>query len=228
MKGEKGGEGREGREGREKGGEGREGARRREKAREGTRRHEKGEKEMLVLSRFRPAVVARRVQQLMRLGFLVDSLLSRYQGRLLDGAIRAARRQGARVIGFQGSFFHREGEPHSFDGSFLYELAGPNAVDGLVVVSNILASVVGIESLRTFCANVGVPIVSVGELPGFPEVGIESRDGLTRGDFAFGDRARTPQAGIHSGQSGKPGECRAGAGIPRNAFGCSACRSTSA
>ena len=93
--------------------------------------------------------------------------------------MRAARRQGARLIGFQGSFFHHEGEQHSFDGSFLYELAGPNAVDGLVVVSNILASVVGIESLRTFCANVGVPIVSVGELPGFPEVGIESRDGLT-------------------------------------------------
>jgi len=114
----------------------------------------------------------------MRLGFLVDSLLSRYQGRLLDGATRAARRQGARVIGFQGSFFHREGEPHSFDGSFLYELAGPNAVDGLVVVSNILASAVGIESLRTFCANVGVPIVSIGELPGFSEVGIESRNGL--------------------------------------------------
>lgn len=93
--------------------------------------------------------------------------------------MRAARRKSARVIGFQGSFFHREGEQHSFDGSFLYELAGPNAVDGLVVVSNILASMVGIESLRTFCANVGVPIVSVGELPGFPEVGIESRDGLT-------------------------------------------------
>jgi len=115
----------------------------------------------------------------MRLGFLVDSLLSRYQGRLLDGALRAARRQGARVIGFQGSFLNREGEQHSFDGSFLYELAGPNAVDGLIVVSNILGSVVGIESLRTFCANVGVPVVSVGELPGFAEVCIESREGLT-------------------------------------------------
>jgi signal transduction histidine kinase/DNA-binding LacI/PurR family transcriptional regulator/CheY-like chemotaxis protein len=119
------------------------------------------------------------VHQLMRLGFLVDSLLSRYQGRLLDGAMRAARRQGAQIIGFQGSFLHGAGEQHSFDGSFLYELAGPNAVDGLVVVSNILASVVGIDSLRTFCANVGVPVVSVGELPGFPEVGIDSRAGLT-------------------------------------------------
>ena len=93
--------------------------------------------------------------------------------------MRAARRRGARVIGFQGSFLHNEGEQHSFDGSFLYELAGSNAVDGLVVVSNILASVVGIESLRTFCANVGIPVVSVGELPGFPEVGIESRAGFT-------------------------------------------------
>ena len=83
------------------------------------------------------------------------------------------------MIGFQGSFLNRGGVQQSFDGSFLYELAGPHAVDGLVVVSNILASVVGIESLRTFCANVGVPVVSIGELPGFPEVGIESRSGLT-------------------------------------------------
>src|SRR3954462_10775276 len=114
----------------------------------------------------------------MRVGFLVDSLLSRYQGRLLDGAMRAARQQGARVIGFQGSFLNRGGVQHSFDGSFLYDLAGPNAVDGLIVVSNILASGVGIETLRTFCANVGVPVVSIGELPGFPEVCIESRTGL--------------------------------------------------
>ncbi|HKO50609.1 MAG TPA: substrate-binding domain-containing protein [Polyangiaceae bacterium] len=119
------------------------------------------------------------MHQPIRLGFLVDSLLSRYQGRLLAGAIRAARRQGAQVIGFQGSFLIREGAQRSFDGSFLYELAGPSSVDGLVVVSNILASVVGTESLRAFCEDIGVPVVSVGDLPGFPEVCIESRGGLT-------------------------------------------------
>ena len=115
----------------------------------------------------------------MRLGVLIDSLLSRYQGRLMHGAMRAASRQGARVIGFQGSFLNRGGEPHAFDGSFLYELAGPSAVDGLVVVSNILASAVGIEPLRSFCASVGVPVVSIGDLPGFPAVCIDSRDGLS-------------------------------------------------
>jgi hypothetical protein len=53
----------------------------------------------------------------------------------------------------------------------------PSAVDGLVVVSNILGSVVGVESLRSFCDKVGVPVVSIGELPGFPEVSIESTEG---------------------------------------------------
>jgi len=115
----------------------------------------------------------------MRLGFLVDSLLSRFQARLLTGAVRAARRQQAQVVGFQGSFLNHESAPHPFDGSFLYDLAGPAAVDGLVVVSNILASVVGVESLRTFCVALGVPIVSVGDLPGFSQVCIESHDGLT-------------------------------------------------
>ncbi|MEO7034215.1 MAG: substrate-binding domain-containing protein [Polyangiaceae bacterium] len=114
-----------------------------------------------------------------RLGFLIDSLLSRYQTRLLVGAFRAARRRGARVIGFQGSFLNFDQERHAFDGSFLYELAGPRAVDGLIVASNILASQVGIESLRTFCATLGVPVVTVGELPGFPQVCIDARGGFS-------------------------------------------------
>jgi signal transduction histidine kinase/DNA-binding LacI/PurR family transcriptional regulator/DNA-binding response OmpR family regulator len=118
------------------------------------------------------------VDQPFRLGFLVDSLLSRYQSRLLGGVLRGAQRRGARVIGFQGSFLHRDGDQHSFDGSFLYDLAGPSAVDGLIVVSNILASVVGIEALRAFCAEVAVPVVSVGELPGYPQVCIESHAAL--------------------------------------------------
>ncbi len=125
------------------------------------------------------AVAPPSVHQPIRLGFLVDSLLSRYQGRLLNGAIRAAERRGAHVIGFQGSFLNREADHQPFDGSFLYELAGPGAVDGLVVVSNILASVVGIEQLRSFCARIGVPVVSVGELPGFPQVCIDSQAALT-------------------------------------------------
>ena len=119
------------------------------------------------------------MHQPIRLGILVDSLLSRYQARLLNGAVRAAKRHGARVLGFQGSFLNRKEDRLAFDGSFLYELAGPSAVDGLIVVSNILASDVGIESLRAFCAGLGVPVVSVGELPGFAHVCIESESGLS-------------------------------------------------
>jgi signal transduction histidine kinase/DNA-binding LacI/PurR family transcriptional regulator/DNA-binding response OmpR family regulator len=113
-----------------------------------------------------------------RIGFLVDSLLSRYQVRLFNGAWRAARRRGAHLIGFQGSFLTRPSDATSFDGSFLYELAGPVAVDGLVVASNILASVVGTDAVRAFCMRSGVPVVSVGELPGFPHVETDCHHGL--------------------------------------------------
>lgn len=144
------------------------------------------------------------MRQPFRLGFLVDSLLSRYQSRLLGGVLRGAQRRGARVIGFQGSFLHRDGEQHSFDGSFLYDLAGPSAVDGLIVVSNILASVVGIEALRAFCTQVGVPVVSVGELPGFPRVCIESQAALSGAiSHLVTGHARRKLAFIQ-GQAGNP------------------------
>jgi signal transduction histidine kinase/DNA-binding LacI/PurR family transcriptional regulator/CheY-like chemotaxis protein len=113
-----------------------------------------------------------------RLGFLVDSLLSRYQVRLFNGAFRAARRRGAHLIGFQGSFLKRQGDQSSFDGSFLYELAGPLAVDGLIVTSNILASVVGPEAVRSVCLQSKLPVISIGELAGFPHVGSECKPGL--------------------------------------------------
>lgn len=113
-----------------------------------------------------------------RIGFLVDSLLSRYQVRLFNGAWRAARRRNAHLIGFQGSFLTRPSDETSFDGSFLYELAGPVALDGLVVTSNILASAVGTEAVRMFCVRSGLPVVSVGELAGFPHIETNCEGGL--------------------------------------------------
>ncbi|HET9953386.1 MAG TPA: response regulator [Polyangiaceae bacterium] len=115
----------------------------------------------------------------LRLGILIDSLLSTYQIRLFHGARRAARRHGAHLVGFQGSFLRdRAPTPTGFDGSFLYELARPEAVDGLVVVSSILSSEIGLEGVRDLCAASLLPVVSVEELPGFPYIGVESRQGL--------------------------------------------------
>src|ERR1044071_872212 len=81
-----------------------------------------------------------------RIGFLVDSLLSRYQVRLFSAVKRAARERGARVVGFQGSYLRNPTEARLvFDGSFLYELVSTGSVDGLLVTTNILASGVGVE-----------------------------------------------------------------------------------
>ncbi|HWA75559.1 MAG TPA: substrate-binding domain-containing protein [Polyangiaceae bacterium] len=113
-----------------------------------------------------------------RIGFLVDSLLSRYQVRLFNGAWRAARQRDAQLIGFQGSFLTRPSDAVSFDGSFLYELASPVAVDGLLVVSNILAGVVGTDAVQTFCLRSRLPVVSIGALARFPHVDAECKHGL--------------------------------------------------
>src|SRR5207237_8131321 len=90
---------------------------------------------------------------------------------LFHGALRLARERGVNLIGFPGSVLRAGGAPPtSFDGSFLYDLAAAPALDGLVVVSNILAPAVGTDAVRSFCLRRGLPVVSVGELPGFPHV----------------------------------------------------------
>jgi len=114
-----------------------------------------------------------------RIGFLVDSLLSRYQVRLFNAVKREARERGARVIGFQGSYLRNPTEPRLvFDGSFLYELVSTGSVDGLLVAANILASGVGVDPVRALCDKSGVPVVSFGELPGYSQVEVDTQRGL--------------------------------------------------
>ena len=71
----------------------------------------------------------------------IDNLLSPYQVRLFNGARRAARAHGARLLGFQGNVLRIEGnEPAPFDGSFLYDLACGDGTDGLIVVPQLLSA----------------------------------------------------------------------------------------
>jgi signal transduction histidine kinase/DNA-binding LacI/PurR family transcriptional regulator/CheY-like chemotaxis protein len=115
-----------------------------------------------------------------RIGLLVDSLLSRYQLQLFRGVRRVARPRGVRVVGFQGSVLRGEGAARtSFDGSFVYELAAAPAIDGLVVASNILANAVGTEAVQAFCSRSGLPVVSVGDLSPFPHVTVDGASGLS-------------------------------------------------
>ena len=91
---------------------------------------------------------------------------------------RAARKRSARLVGFQGSFLGRSVNTPSFDGSFLFRLAGPDAVDGLIVASNALSSALGIDGVRALCETLAVPIVSIGPLPGFTNLVVDSEVGL--------------------------------------------------
>jgi signal transduction histidine kinase/CheY-like chemotaxis protein/DNA-binding LacI/PurR family transcriptional regulator/HPt (histidine-containing phosphotransfer) domain-containing protein len=119
------------------------------------------------------------VKEPIRVGLLVDTLLARYQVRLFTGALRVARARGAHLIGFQGRFLRIEGdETANFDGSFLFDLAVPPAIDGLVVVSNILSTAIGAHVVRALCVRSGVPVVSIGELEGFPHVDVDGSSGL--------------------------------------------------
>ncbi len=113
------------------------------------------------------------------LGLLVDDLLSPYQMRLLTGVRRAAEHHGARVIGFAGGSLADKSDGHNpFDGSYLFDLARAPNVDALIVASTILGGTAGTSAVATLCRQSGVPVVSIGELPGFCSVDAETEGGL--------------------------------------------------
>lgn len=116
-----------------------------------------------------------------RIGFLVDSLLSRYQIRLLNAVRRPARRRGAVVLGFPGSYLvGADPDRPIFDGSFIFNLVGPACVDGIIVASNVLLSGIGAARIHAICQHSQVPAVSIGPLPGIPSVDIDNHCGLKR------------------------------------------------
>jgi signal transduction histidine kinase/DNA-binding LacI/PurR family transcriptional regulator len=113
------------------------------------------------------------------IGFLGDTLLSRYQVRLFEGVRRAAGRAGARVVGFQGSVSGRSVRGTAFDGSFLFRLPTPEAFDGLIVASNLLSAALGFADVQTLFARHALPIVSLGDLPECSKVVVDSLPGLS-------------------------------------------------
>lgn len=110
-------------------------------------------------------------------GFLVDDLLSQYQVRLLMGLQRAARRHGVRLVSIPAGWFS-ESPPARFDGSFLFKLARPPVVQGVIVEASILATEVGVDAVQQFCRRLGLPVVSVSRLDGFPWVDSNTAAGL--------------------------------------------------
>jgi signal transduction histidine kinase/DNA-binding LacI/PurR family transcriptional regulator/DNA-binding response OmpR family regulator/HPt (histidine-containing phosphotransfer) domain-containing protein len=121
------------------------------------------------------------MSRVIRIGFLVDSLLSRYQIRLLNAVRKPARRKGAVVLGFPGSYLvGADPDRPIFDGSFIFDLAGPANVDGIIVASNVLLSGIGATRLLDICKHCEVPAVSIGPLSGFPSVDIDNHRGLER------------------------------------------------
>lgn len=111
------------------------------------------------------------------IGLLVDDLLSQYQVRLLSGVRRAAARHAVRVIGFAGGHLSGGTKTH-FNGSYLFDLARAPVVDGLIVASSVLASEASTHAVAEFSRQVGVPLISVGRLEGFPCVDADQASGM--------------------------------------------------
>ncbi len=114
-----------------------------------------------------------------RIGFLVDGLLSRYQVRLFDSIRRAARRRGAIVVGFPGSYLDGQVSDRApFDGSFVFDLADSASVDGVIVASNLILSGAGAARVHALIEQNEIPVVSIGPMPGVTTVDVDNHTGL--------------------------------------------------
>jgi signal transduction histidine kinase/DNA-binding LacI/PurR family transcriptional regulator/CheY-like chemotaxis protein len=113
-----------------------------------------------------------------RIAFIGDTLLSRYQLRVLGGVQRAAHARGAHVTSFQLGTSVRD-DDGAFDSSFMLDLPSEAAFDGLIVATNILSGVLPRAMLQRKFSSWGRPLVSLGELPGRPSVVLDSERGLS-------------------------------------------------
>lgn len=115
------------------------------------------------------------------IGVLIDILDEEYQNQLFTGAAAAARRHGARVVGFVGGAL--DGPERLRFGmyrNFTYDLATPESVDGLLISSGTLVNVIGPERLAEWCRRFEpLPMCTLSvPLPGMPCVSSDNAAGM--------------------------------------------------
>jgi phosphoserine phosphatase RsbU/P len=115
------------------------------------------------------------------IGVLIDILDEEYQNQLFTGAAAAARRHGARVVGFVGGAL--DGPERLRFGlyrNFTYELATSDSVDALLISAGTLVNVIGPERLAQWCRRFEpLPMCTVSvPLQGIPCVSSDNAAGM--------------------------------------------------
>jgi sigma-B regulation protein RsbU (phosphoserine phosphatase) len=115
------------------------------------------------------------------IGVLIDILDEEYQNQLFTGAAAAARRHGARVVGFVGGAL--DGPERLRFGmyrNFVYDLATAESVDALLISSGTLVNVIGAERLATWCRRFEpLPMCTLSvPLPGIPCISSDNAAGM--------------------------------------------------
>jgi DNA-binding LacI/PurR family transcriptional regulator/serine phosphatase RsbU (regulator of sigma subunit) len=115
------------------------------------------------------------------IGVMIDILDEEYQNQLFTGAAAAARRHGARVVGFVGGAL--DGPERLRFGlyrNFTYALATPESVDALLISAGTLVNVIGPERLAQWCRRFEpLPMCTLSvPLPGIPCVSSDNAAGM--------------------------------------------------
>jgi sigma-B regulation protein RsbU (phosphoserine phosphatase) len=115
------------------------------------------------------------------IGVLIDLLDEEYQNQLFAGAAAAARRHGARVVGFTGGALDGpERLRFGMHRNFIYDLASTASLDALLISAGTLVNVIGPERLATWCRRFEpLPMCTLSvPLPGMPCVSSDSASGM--------------------------------------------------
>jgi len=114
-----------------------------------------------------------------RVAILLDHIESAYQVQMVESAVRAAHRRGARVVILPGGALTASGTPGRSRG-FLYDFLRTADVHALLVMGGTLSNYCGIEAFDRWLRTLPrIPKVVVGlESPSAPSVAVDNKKGI--------------------------------------------------
>ncbi len=115
----------------------------------------------------------------LRVALLASYLSDEYEWSIVKGARDVVEASGGSLLCFAGGAL-ADPDPERRARNFVLEALNPELVDGILSISSCVDQYLGQIEGAAWLGRFGLPVVSVGELPGVTSVGIQDSEGITQ------------------------------------------------